>query len=171
MGELRKFYSLADVVFVGRTLVDLGPRQHGSDMIEPAALAKPVIVGPYTGNFAEAMIKFREADAVHGGGGRGDADGGRARAALDARAGQGDGHSAQEVVRREQGATARHAEVILERSNPLRRVAIRNSCLCAGVFARGMRVEQIRVRQVSPRRSAAAEARRECALGLVDAGR
>src|SRR5204863_4208246 len=29
MGELRKFYALADVVFVGRTLVDLGPRQHG----------------------------------------------------------------------------------------------------------------------------------------------
>src|SRR6185295_12989890 len=40
MGELRKFYSLADVVFVGRTVVDLGSRQHGSDMIEPAALGK-----------------------------------------------------------------------------------------------------------------------------------
>ena len=26
MGELRKFYRFADVVFVGRTLVDLGPR-------------------------------------------------------------------------------------------------------------------------------------------------
>src|SRR5688500_4513791 len=30
-GELTKFYSLADVVFVGRTLVDLGPRQRGSN--------------------------------------------------------------------------------------------------------------------------------------------
>ena len=37
IGELRKFYAMADVVFVGRTLVDLGHRQHGSDMIEPAA--------------------------------------------------------------------------------------------------------------------------------------
>ena len=64
MGELRKFYSLADIVFVGRSLVDLGPRQHGSDMIEPAALAKPILVGPWTGNFAEAMRKFREAEAV-----------------------------------------------------------------------------------------------------------
>jgi len=63
MGELRKFYYMAEVVFVGRSLVDLGPRQHGSDMIEPAALAKPVIVGPYTGNFAEPMRKFTEADA------------------------------------------------------------------------------------------------------------
>src|SRR5205085_4783192 len=64
MGELRQFYSLADVVFVGRTLVDLGPRQHGSDMIEPAALGKPVIVGPFTGNFAEAMSRFVAADAM-----------------------------------------------------------------------------------------------------------
>src|SRR5688572_17350686 len=64
MGELRKFYSIADVVFVGRTLVDLGPRQHGSDMIEPAALAKPVIVGPYTGNFADVMARFGTVDAI-----------------------------------------------------------------------------------------------------------
>src|SRR5438445_7900511 len=64
MGELRKFYSLADVVFVGRTLVDLGPRQHGSDMIEPATLAKPVVVGPFTGNFAEVMNRFRASRAI-----------------------------------------------------------------------------------------------------------
>ena len=64
MGELRQFYGVADVVFVGRTLVDLGARQRGSDMIEPAALAKPVIVGPYTHNFTEAMRRFTAADAV-----------------------------------------------------------------------------------------------------------
>jgi len=48
MGDLRKFYSLARVVFVGRSLVPMG----GSDMMEAAALGKPVIVGPYTENFA-----------------------------------------------------------------------------------------------------------------------
>jgi 3-deoxy-D-manno-octulosonic-acid transferase len=64
MGELRKFYSLADVVVVGRTLVDLGEKQHGSDMIEPAALGKPVVVGPYTGNFAEPMNALLAADAI-----------------------------------------------------------------------------------------------------------
>lgn len=47
MGELRKFYSLADVVFVGRTLVPFG----GSDPMEVAAMAKPLVVGPYTENF------------------------------------------------------------------------------------------------------------------------
>ncbi len=55
MGELRAFYSLADLVVVGRTLVDLGEKQHGSDMIEPCALAKPTIVGRYIGNFAAAV--------------------------------------------------------------------------------------------------------------------
>jgi 3-deoxy-D-manno-octulosonic-acid transferase len=51
MGELRKFYALATVVFVGRSLVPLG----GSDVMEVAGLAKPVLVGPYTDNFAEAV--------------------------------------------------------------------------------------------------------------------
>ncbi len=57
MGELRKFYALATVVFVGRTLVPMG----GSDVMEVAALAKPIIVGPHTENFAEAVSLLREA--------------------------------------------------------------------------------------------------------------
>jgi len=55
---------MADVVFVGRSLVDLGDRQHGSDMIEPAALGKATIVGPFTANFADAMQQFLAADAM-----------------------------------------------------------------------------------------------------------
>jgi 3-deoxy-D-manno-octulosonic-acid transferase len=113
MGQLRKFYSLADVVFVGRSLVDLGPRQHGSDMIEPAALGKPVIVGPYTANFAEAVQKFRDARAIVE-----VADGaalGRAVTSLLATPAEARemGRRAQEVVKREKGATLRHAEEIL----------------------------------------------------------
>ena len=64
IGELRKAYALAEVVFVGRSLVDLGPRQHGSDMIEPAALGKPVAVGPHTGNFDQAVRAFVQANAM-----------------------------------------------------------------------------------------------------------
>ena len=58
MGELRSAYALASVVVVGRTLVDLGEKQHGSDMIEPVALGKPAVVGPFTGNFAEPMRRL-----------------------------------------------------------------------------------------------------------------
>ncbi len=55
MGELRQAYACAEAVVVGRTLVDLGAKQHGSDMIEPAALGLPTVVGPFTGNFEEPM--------------------------------------------------------------------------------------------------------------------
>jgi len=51
MGELRKFYALATVVFVGRSLVPMG----GSDVMEVAGLGKAVLVGPHTENFAEAV--------------------------------------------------------------------------------------------------------------------
>ncbi len=113
MGELRKFYSLATVVFVGRSLVDLGASQHGSDMIEPAALAKPVIVGPYTGNFADAVAKFKAADAIHA---VVDEESlGEAIKVLLSTPEESAAMSkrAQDVVRREQGATARHAAAIL----------------------------------------------------------
>ncbi len=47
VGELEAVYSLADVVFVGGSLI----RHGGQSMMEPASLAKPVIVGPHTFNF------------------------------------------------------------------------------------------------------------------------
>lgn len=56
MGDLTKFYCLASVVFVGRSLVPMG----GSDMMEPAALKKCTIFGPHTFNFTqtvEALLK------------------------------------------------------------------------------------------------------------------
>ena len=113
MGELRKFYSLASVVFVGRSLVDLGYRQHGSDMIEAAALAKPVIVGPYTTNFAEAMSRFTAAEAMFV---VDDAEQLHESVSVllstPAQAAEM-GRRAQAVVRQNQGATERHAQIIL----------------------------------------------------------
>jgi 3-deoxy-D-manno-octulosonic-acid transferase len=114
MGELRKFYSLADVVLVGRTLVDLGARQYGSDMIEPAALAKPVVVGPYTGNFAEVMNAFRKADAIEEIAQPHELQTVIERLLTNRSGSAAMGRRAQDVVRREQGATDRHVEVILE---------------------------------------------------------
>ncbi len=62
MGELRKFYALATVVFVGRSLIPEG----GSDVMEVAGLAKAMIIGPHTENFAEpvALLRSREACVV-----------------------------------------------------------------------------------------------------------
>lgn len=63
MGDLKKFYSLASVVFVGRSLTKMG----GSDMMEPTALGKCTIFGPYTFNFrqtVEALLKANGAIQV-----------------------------------------------------------------------------------------------------------
>jgi len=121
MGELRKFYSLASVVFVGRTLVDLGSKQHGSDMIEPAALGKPVIVGRFTGNFADAMRRFREAEAIIE-----VSNAKELEAEVEKLLGQPDnakamGKRAREAVWAAQGATARHVQVIVEQLEMLER--------------------------------------------------
>jgi len=51
MGDLRKFYSLATIIFVGRSLVPMG----GSDMAEAAALGKCTIFGPHTFNFKHTV--------------------------------------------------------------------------------------------------------------------
>lgn len=60
LGELRKFYSLATFVFVGRTLVPLG----GSDPMEVAALAKPIIMGPHFDNFQSSVAALQAARAL-----------------------------------------------------------------------------------------------------------
>ena len=115
MGELCKFYSLASVVFVGRSLVDLGGKQHGSDMIEPAGVAKAVIVGPYTTNFAEVMNCFREATAMLEV--RSGAELGQTVARLlgDPDEARRLGQAAQRVVVCGKGATQRHVDLIVER--------------------------------------------------------
>ena len=114
MGELRKFYSLADVVFVGRTLVDLGSKQHGSDMIEPAALARPVIVGPYTGNFADVMRRFQEKEAMLIVQNESELRDAMLKLLAAPQEATVIGQRAQDVVRAEQGATERHVAVIFK---------------------------------------------------------
>ena len=60
MGELLRCYAAADVAFVGGSLVPIG----GHNVLEPAALGVPVIVGPQTFNFVEITASLIEADAA-----------------------------------------------------------------------------------------------------------
>jgi 3-deoxy-D-manno-octulosonic-acid transferase len=113
-GELRKFYSLADVVFVGRTLLDLGPKNHGSDMIEPAALKKPVIVGRWTGNFADVMSHFRAGEAMREIDREDDLGAAVATLLASPDRAREMGERAQAIVKREQGATDRNVHVIVD---------------------------------------------------------
>lgn len=60
IGELRRAYALADVVVVGRSF---GPL-YGSDPMEPAALGKPVLIGPSVADFAATVAAMREDGAI-----------------------------------------------------------------------------------------------------------
>jgi len=60
IGELASIYRFASVVFVGGSLVPHG----GHNIIEPAAFAKPIVVGPHTGNFTQIVKDFADAGAL-----------------------------------------------------------------------------------------------------------
>ncbi|MCX7008842.1 MAG: 3-deoxy-D-manno-octulosonic acid transferase [Kiritimatiellaeota bacterium] len=59
-GELRNFYAIANVIFVGKSLTQHG----GQNIIEPAGCAKPVIVGPNMENFESIIPDFLAAQAL-----------------------------------------------------------------------------------------------------------
>ena len=64
VGELLSFYNIADIVFVGGSLVKIG----GHNILEPAALGKPVMFGPYMFNFrdiADLFLSEKAALLVH----------------------------------------------------------------------------------------------------------
>ena len=60
MGELASLFPLADIVFMGGSLA----RRGGHNLLEPAACARPIIVGSHMENFAEIASEFRENYAV-----------------------------------------------------------------------------------------------------------
>jgi 3-deoxy-D-manno-octulosonic-acid transferase len=60
IGELRSFYAVCDIAFVGGSLVKIG----GHNLLEPAAVKKPVIFSKYMFNFKE----ISEALIASGGG-------------------------------------------------------------------------------------------------------
>jgi 3-deoxy-D-manno-octulosonic-acid transferase len=60
LGELASVYALADVVFVGGSLVSAG----GHNILAPVAAGRPVIVGSHMENFQEIADQFRAAGAL-----------------------------------------------------------------------------------------------------------
>ena len=55
MGDLPAVYRLADVTFVGGSLIDVG----GHNPMEPARWGKPVIFGPYMTNFSDIAREMK----------------------------------------------------------------------------------------------------------------
>ncbi|MEM1184084.1 MAG: glycosyltransferase N-terminal domain-containing protein [Planctomycetota bacterium] len=108
IGELSTLYAVADVVVIGRSFFDL----YGSDPTEPIGLGKATVIGPAVGDFESIVGAF-------------EAGGGIVRATRDdvgevigglladpdrraEIAGLG-----REVIRGHQGASERHAEILM----------------------------------------------------------
>ncbi len=60
MGELLALYAAGDIAFVGGSLVPSG----GHNMLEPAALALPIVTGPSVFNFADVYRMLDEAEGI-----------------------------------------------------------------------------------------------------------
>lgn len=60
IGELASLYALADIAFVGGSLVPRG----GHSILEPAHHGVAILVGPHTENFRDIVELFRSRDAV-----------------------------------------------------------------------------------------------------------
>ncbi|AXA92544.1 lipid IV(A) 3-deoxy-D-manno-octulosonic acid transferase [Massilia sp. YMA4] len=103
MGEMFAYYAACDVAFIGGSLMPLG----GQNLIEAAALGKPVLIGQHTFNFAQVTE-----DALVAGGAARVADAadlmtqaGRLLNDVDGRAGMG--RNALAFANQHRGATAR----------------------------------------------------------------
>lgn len=109
IGELRAAYALADIVVVGRTFVDMG----GSDMMEPIALGKATVIGPYVANFASTVQSLLDGEGVIS------TTAGELPGVLADLLGRESKREAlaergRAVIRREQGASARNAALVAE---------------------------------------------------------
>ena len=60
IGEMGLWYDIANIVFIGGSLVPHG----GQNFIEPSRVRDAVIVGPHMHNFTDAMNRAKKADAI-----------------------------------------------------------------------------------------------------------
>lgn len=107
IGELAAIYALADVAFVGGSLVPRG----GHNIIEPAQHGVAIVVGKYTENFRDIVELFQRNHAV-----RVTAASELSRVLMDLLANDAErkvlGQSAAETLHSQIGATARTADAL-----------------------------------------------------------
>jgi len=108
MGDVPLFYAAANVAFVGGSLVPIG----GHNLLEPAALGKPVITGPHlfhTQDIADKFATLGASIAVNNAGQLGVAV---ADLFADAATAKDIGDRGRDIVQQNRGALARLLELL-----------------------------------------------------------
>lgn len=108
IGQLTHYYAIADIVFVGGSLIKKG----GHNILEPAALAKPVIFGPQMFNFrdiAGLFIAGRAAIMVNN---EKDLESALRNILNNPAQAEALGRRARELIKKNTGATVKNIELI-----------------------------------------------------------
>ena len=103
IGELAETFGLADVVFVGGSLVPTG----GHNVVEPAFWGKPVIFGPHMNNFRDVASLFLQAGGAVQVASADELAGAALRLLANPAEAQAMGEKAKEVVTEQAGAALR----------------------------------------------------------------
>lgn len=110
LGLLRDLYALANIAFIGGSLVPFG----GHNPIEPAALSKPLLWGPHMYNFTEMAGAFISRNAAHEINGPEDFEQRVLHWLSEPEAAKMAGEAALELVRQNRGSVAKIMEIVAE---------------------------------------------------------
>jgi 3-deoxy-D-manno-octulosonic-acid transferase len=108
MGEMFLLYATSNVAFVAGSFATIG----GHNLLEPAALAKPVITGPQLFNFTEIAEMLTQADALEKVQDASSLAVAVLRFFADAELRRQKGENARQVVEANRGALAKHVDLI-----------------------------------------------------------
>lgn len=108
IGELAGLYEIADLVFIGGSLVPEG----GQNVIEPAAFGKPILFGPHMDNFREIAAMFTSSYAALQVQSPEELEARLSDLLKDEHARQWLGRNARKVIRNNQGAVNRTLEIL-----------------------------------------------------------
>lgn len=111
IGELAAVWGLADVAFVGGSLEG---QRGGQNMIEPAAYGAAVVFGPHVWNFRDTVARLLEADAALQVADAAELEATVVRLLEDKDQRTRLGQAARDLVRQQQGATARTMDLLDE---------------------------------------------------------
>jgi len=109
IGDLAAVYGIADVAFVGGSLVKRG----GHNPLEPAQFGVPVVMGPSFENFRDIVAKMQAANAIRIVQDRDELETALVGLLTDREAAKAMGERGRQVFEQQQGATARAVEAVV----------------------------------------------------------